>query len=95
MVWPIQPIEGMSVLEDASIYVELEVKRNVEVQSEMLETMTSLKVDLDILKADNAKLMNARSKPEEINEIILKSLSHKAPHKNNSQNSCSVEKGKK
>ena len=32
MAEPRQTIEGMSVLEDASIYVELEANRNVEAQ---------------------------------------------------------------
>ena len=56
--------EGMSVLEDTSLYVELEAKLNIEVQLEMLETMRSLKDDLDSLNADNIKLMDARSEHE-------------------------------
>ena len=50
--------EGMSVLEKASLYVELEAKCNVDIQSEMLETTRSSKADLDSLKVDNVKLMN-------------------------------------
>ena len=50
----------------------------------MLETMRSLKVDLDSHKADNVKRMNAKSDHEEINELILKSLTYQAPPKNNS-----------
>ena len=41
--------EGMPTLEDASIYVELGEKCNTYMQSEMLETMRSLRVDLEIL----------------------------------------------
>ena len=58
-------------------------------QSEMLETM-SLREDLEILKEDNLKLMNAKSDQEEINELILKILID--PPKNNGQNSCSTRK---
>ena len=50
-----QPLEAME-----RIYVELEAKVKAEMQSEMLETMRSLKDDLDSLNADNIKLMDAR-----------------------------------
>ena len=56
--------EGMLVLEYPSIYVEIEAKCNAEVQWEMLETMWSLKVDVDNIKEYNAKLMIARSEQE-------------------------------
>ena len=82
--------EDMLDMEDASLFVELGSKRNVDVQSEILETMRGLKVDIESLKADNIILMNAKSDQEEINEIILKSLTE--PPKNNGQNSCSVGK---
>ena len=36
--------------------------------------------------------MNAKSNQEEINELILKSLTNQAPQKNNGQNSCSTGK---
>ena len=68
-------------MEDASLFVELGSKRNVDVQSEILETMRGLKADIESLKADNIILMNAKSDQEEINEIILKSLTE--PPKNN------------
>ena len=55
--------------------------------------MRSLKEYLEILKANNLKLMNAKLDQEEINELILKNLSH--PKKNNGQNSCSTGKKKK
>ena len=54
-----QPLEAME-----RIYVELEAKVKAEMQSEMLETMRSLKDDLDSLNADNIKLMDARSEHE-------------------------------
>ena len=54
-----QPLEAMG-----RIYVELEAKVKAEMQSEMLETMRSLKDDLDSLNADNIKLMDARSEHE-------------------------------
>ena len=63
--------EGMPSLENASLYIELGEKCNTDMQSEMLETMRSLKPDLEILKADNVKLMNSKSDQEEINKIIL------------------------
>ena len=62
-----QPLEAMEI-----IYVELEAKVKAEMQSEMLETMRSLKDDLEILKVDNVKVMNSKSYQEEINEIFLK-----------------------
>ena len=58
----------------------------------MLETMISLKVDLESLKASNFTLMNAKSDQEEINELILKSLIDQASQKNNCQNFCSTGK---
>ena len=41
--------------------------------------MRGLKVDLDKLKAYNVKLMNAKLDQEEINELILKTLTDQAP----------------
>ena len=55
--------------------------------------MRSLKADLESLKADNLKLMNAKSDQEEINELILKGLTD--PPKTNGQNSCSTRKKRK
>ena len=72
-------LEGMMVVYDRRIYVELEEKHKAEIRSEMLETMRSLKDDLHILKADNVKLMNARLEQEDINELILKKLIDQAP----------------
>ena len=45
----------------------------------MLQTMRSLMTNLDILKVDTIKFFNTKSNQEEINELILKSLtdSHK------------------
>ena len=54
----------------------------------MLETIRGLKADLESLKADNVKLMNAKSYQKEINELILKHLTD--PPENNGQNSCST-----
>ena len=85
----------MTVLENESLYVELESKCNAEIELEMLETMRSLKDVIDSLKADNVKLMNAKSDEEEINELILKCLTDQALQKNNSQNSCSTGKKRK
>ena len=85
--------EYISALENASFYVELGVNRNLEMHSKMLETMRSLKANLESLKTDNLKLMNAKSYQEKINELILKSLID--PQKNNGQNSCSIGKKRK
>ena len=63
--------EGMQVLENASLYVEFEAK--------IIDTMRSLKDGLDSIKEDNVKLMNAKSDQEEINELILKSLTNQEP----------------
>ena len=57
--------------------------------------MQNLKYDLESLKADYVKLRNSKSNQEEINELILISLTHQEPHKNNSQNSCSTRKRRK
>ena len=78
-------LEGMPALESASLYVELATKRNGEIQSNILETMRSLKKDLERLKEDNIKLMNAKSNQEEIHDLSLKGLID--PSKNNGQNS--------
>ena len=59
----------------------------------MLEKIRILKADLEILKATNLKLLNAKSDQEEIHELILKSLTN--PQKNNGQNSCSTGKKRK
>ena len=59
----------------------------------MLETMRSLKEDLERLKEDNIKLMNAKSDQKEIHELILKSLID--PPKNNGQNSHSTRNKRK
>ena len=71
--------EGMQTLENASIYAKLEAKQNADIQYEMLETMRSLKDDLDSLKTNNIILMNAKSDQEEIYMLILKILIDQAP----------------
>ena len=86
-------LEGMPALESASIYVELATKRNGEIQSDMLETMRSLKEDLERIKEDNIKLMNAKSDQEETHELILKILID--PSKKNGQNSHSTRNKRK
>ena len=80
--------EYMPALENASIFVELGTKHNADMQSEMLDTMRTLKAYMESIKGDNVKLMNAKSNQEEINELILKSLME--PPKNNGQNYCST-----
>ena len=42
----------------------------------MLQTMRSLMTNLDILKVETIKLMNTKSNQEEINKLILKSLTY-------------------
>ena len=83
----------MPALENASLFVELGTKRNADMQSEMFETMRSFKEDIESLKEDNIKLMNAKSDQEEINELILKSLTK--PQNNNGKKSCSSRKKRK
>ena len=46
--------------------------------------MRSLKADLESLKEDNVKLMDAKLDQEDINELILRNLTD--PQKNNGQN---------
>ena len=84
--------KDMPALENASFFVELGEKHNADMQLEMLETMRSLKADMESLKADNLKLMNTKLDQEEINELILKNLTE--PWRNNGQNSCSTGKKK-
>ena len=84
--------QGMVALQNESIYVELEEKHNAEIQPKMLETMQSLKVDLESLKTNNVKQMNSKSDQGEINELILKILTNQATQKNNGHNSCSTGK---
>ena len=67
-------LEDILDLENASLFVELGSKRNVDLHSEMLETMRSLKADMESIKADNLILMNTKSDQKEINELILKIL---------------------
>ena len=57
--------------------------------------MRILKVDLDNVREDNVKPMNAKSQQEEINYLILKILTNQASYKNNGQNSCSTGKKRK
>ena len=66
--------EGMPTLEDASIYVELGEKCNTYMQSEMLETIRSLRAELENLKAYSLMLMIAKSYQEEINKLIIKNF---------------------
>jgi hypothetical protein len=59
----------------------------------MLETMRSLKVDMDNIKDDNEKFLKAKTKQEEINEILLKSLAEKIRYRQVGHHSCSADKG--
>ena len=65
-------IGDMLILEEEGIFWELEHKRRANVQFDMLETMRSLKADLESLKADNAKLLMVTYEQEELNELFIK-----------------------
>ena len=51
--------------------------REQDIQSEMLETMHSLKEDLESIIDDNEKLLKTKVDQEEINKILLKSITCK------------------
>ena len=67
-------IGDMLILEEEGILWELEHKRWTNVQFNMLETMRSLKADLESLKADNAKLLMVTYEQEELNELFIKNF---------------------
>ena len=56
-----QHLGDMSIIEEEVLYVELQCNREGDVQSENIETMRSLKVDLESLNDNNAKLIRAKS----------------------------------
>ena len=49
----------------------------------MIETMRSLKATLESLKGDNVKLLRAKTEQEELNELLLRSLTDKPREKHN------------
>ena len=65
-------IGDMLILEEEGIYIELEHKRRANVHFDMLETMRSLKANLESSKADNAKLLRVKYEQEELNELFIK-----------------------
>ena len=67
-------IGDMLILEEEGIYIELEHKRRANVQFDMIETMRSLKADLESLKADNSKLLMVTYEQEELNELFIKNF---------------------
>ena len=85
--------KDIPTLENASFFVELGEKCNTDTHLEMLDTIRIFKVDMESIKANNLKLMNAKSDQEKINELILKILIE--PQKNNGQNSCITGKMRK
>ena len=52
---------------------------------EIMETMCNIKEDIEIIKADNKKLLKNKEEQEEINEILLKFLTNMKQNKNMGQ----------
>ena len=56
-------------VEEGGIWVTLGNKREQDVQSEMLEIMRSLKVDLESIKANHKKILKPKAEQEEITKL--------------------------
>lgn len=68
-------------LEEGGILVNLRNKGEQDVHSQMLETMRSLIAHLESIKRDNEKLLKEKVEKEEINEIMLRSLTERKQNK--------------
>lgn len=73
--------------------MDLGNKRYQDLLSEMLETIRSMKTYLKIFKDDNYKLLKEKVEQEEINEILLKSLTEKKQHRHVGQTSSNDKQG--
>lgn len=60
---------------EPKIWVGMSCNQPHDTSIRLLETMKSLKMDLEIIKEDNERLVKASREQEEINEILLKDMS--------------------
>ena len=71
----IKTTKGPLVIEEG-IWVELGNRIECDISLKMVETMCNIKEDLEIIKANNKKLLKAKEEQEEINEILLNFLTN-------------------
>ena len=64
------------------MYVEVNCEQPQHNSLGLLDTMCSLKEELQIIKEDNGKLLKASKEQEELNEILLKNMTE-IKHNNN------------
>ena len=68
-----EDMEGPNIIEEG-ICVDFGNKKELDISTKMMEIMNNPKVDLESIKEDNEKLLKDKTEQEEINEILLKSL---------------------
>jgi hypothetical protein len=65
---------GKSTPSGPQMYVELNNEQPQDNSIGLLETMCSIKEELQSIKEDNEKLLKASKEQEELNEILLKNM---------------------
>jgi hypothetical protein len=74
------------------MYVELNSEQPQDNSLGLLETMRSIKAELQSIKEDNEKLLKASKEQEELNEILLKNMTEMKQNKNVGQTSNNAKK---
>jgi hypothetical protein len=64
------------------MYVELNSEKPQNNSLELLETMRSIKAELQSIKSNNEKLLKESREQEELNEILLKNMTEMKQNKN-------------
>jgi hypothetical protein len=79
-------------LSGQEMYVELNSEKPWDNSIGSLETMRSIKEELQSIKLDNKKLLKTSRKQEELNEILLKNMKKIKHNKNVGQTSNNAKK---
>jgi hypothetical protein len=74
------------------MYVELNSDQPQDISIGLLETMRSLKADLESIKEDNERLLKASKEQEELNEILLKNMTEMKQQRQIGQTSSNAKK---
>jgi hypothetical protein len=83
---------GKTTPSGPEMYVELNNEQPQNNSLELLETMRSIKAELQSIKEDNEKLLKASREQEELNEILLKNMTEMKHNKNVGQTSSNAKK---
>jgi hypothetical protein len=81
-----------STQSEPQMYVELNSDQPQDISIGLLETMRSLKADVESIKTDNERLVKVSKEQEELNEILLKNMTEMKKQRHIGQTSSNAKK---